>query len=251
MLNLLAVDFETGIEEAWTDIATIVPKLLAFAVVLIVGYFIAKAIAKIFDRVLDGLHFDRAVQKGAVGTALDRAELKASDVLSKIVFYALFLLVLQLAFGLFGTNPVSDLLASVIGYLPKVIAAILIIVIGGAIAAAVKELVEASLGHLSFGRLAATLAAAAIMTVAAFAAVSQLQIAPAIVNGLFYAMLAIIVGSGIIAIGGGGIRPMQARWQKAFDRWDEERPVSVPDTPEKLVSGEKSQHRAGNSRRGH
>jgi hypothetical protein len=45
-------------------------------------------------------------------------------------------------------------------------------------------------------------------------ALSQLQIAPAIVNALFYAMLAIIVGSAVVAVGGGGIRTMQRYWER-------------------------------------
>lgn len=49
------------------------------------------------------------------------------------------------------------------------------------------------------------IAGAAILTVGVFAALSQLQIAPAIVTGLFYAILAIVVGSAVIAIGGGGV----------------------------------------------
>jgi hypothetical protein len=60
--------------------------------------------------------------------------------------------------------------------------------------------------------------------VGGFAALSQLQIAPAIINGLFYGVLAIVVGSAVIAIGGGGIQPMQQRWQSALARWDQEKP---------------------------
>ena len=62
------------------------------------------------------------------------------------------------------------------------------------------------------------------MTVGVFAALNQLQIAPAIVNGLFYAVLAIVAGSAIIAIGGGGIAPMQERWRPALQRYDDEKP---------------------------
>jgi hypothetical protein len=72
--------------------------------------------------------------------------------------------------------------------------------------------------------MVASIAAAAIVAVGFFAALNQLQIAPAIVNGLFYAILAVIAGSALIAIGGGGIKPMQQRWEKALGRWDEERP---------------------------
>ena len=57
-----------------------------------------------------------------------------------------------------------------------------------------------------------------------FAALDQLKIAPAIVQGLFYAALAIIVGSAIIAIGGGGIVPMRAVWEKFLDKVEQEAP---------------------------
>src|SRR5690606_16105742 len=47
-------------------------------------------------------------------------------------------------------------------------------------------------------------------------------IAPTIVNGLFYALLAIVVGVTVVAVGGGGIAPMRQRWEKALERVDDE-----------------------------
>jgi hypothetical protein len=139
--------------------------------------------------------------------------------LGKIIFYALFLIVLQMALGVFGPNPITDLLEGVIAYLSKVIAAILILVIAFAIAAAVRELIDATLGGLSYGRALANIAGAAIVVVARSPRSTQLEIAPAIVTGLFYALLAI--GSAVIAIGGGGIYPMRARWERALAKYDE------------------------------
>jgi hypothetical protein len=52
----------------------------------------------------------------------------------------------------------------------------------------------------------------AILVVGIFAALDQLQIAPVIVNGLFYALLAIIVGVAIVAFGGGGIQTARRYW---------------------------------------
>ncbi len=221
---VLAVEFEQGIEDAFSDVAAFVPKLLGFLVILIVGYLIAKAIAKIADKVLERVGFDKAVERGGVKQALSKSKYDASDIVGKIIFYALFLLVLQLAFGVFGSNPVSDLLTSIIAYLPKVFVAIIIIVIAAAVAAAAKTLIEGSLGGLSYGKALANVASAFIIAFGAFAALSQLQIAPNIVEGLYYAILALIVGSGIIAIGGGGIQPMRAQWEKAMDRVEEEGP---------------------------
>jgi hypothetical protein len=224
MTPVPAVEWSQGIEDAWSDIASFVPKLFGFLVILIVGYFIAKFIAKAANAILERVGFDRAVERGGVKQALDRTRYDASDILSKVIFYALFLIVLQMAFGVFGNNPVSRLLEGVIAYLPKVIAAILIVVVVAAIAAAVRELIDASLGGLSYGRALANGVGIAIVVVGIFAALNQLEIAPEIVNGLFYALLAIVVGSAVIAIGGGGVGPMRTRWENTLDRYDTEKP---------------------------
>jgi len=221
---MLAVSWSRGVEDAWTNVAEFVPKLFGFLLILIIGYFVAKLIAKAVGAILERVGFDKAVERGGIKKALDRSEYDASDILAKVVFYALFLIVLQMAFGVFGPNPISDLLEGVIAYLPKVIAAILIIVIASAIAAAARELIDASLGGLSYGTALANATGIAIVVVGVFAALNQLQIAPAIVTGLFYALLAIIVGSAVIAIGGGGIAPMRSRWDNVLDRYDEEKP---------------------------
>jgi hypothetical protein len=221
---MFAVEYSQGIEDAWAKVTTFVPKFLGFLMILIVGYFVAKTIAKIVDKVLERVGFDKAVERGGVKKALASSKYDASDLLSKIIFYALFLIVLQMAFGVFGANPVSDMLAGVISYLPKVIAAVIIIVISTAIGAAVRELIGASLGGLSYGKKLATAAGLAIVVVGVFAALNQLQIAPSIVNALFYMIVVSIAGVIVVSVGGGGIKPMQARWSGVLAKYDEEKP---------------------------
>jgi hypothetical protein len=215
-------EFKQGIGDAWTDVATFLPKLVGFLLILIIGYFIAKILARILSSILERLGFDRAVERGGIKKALEKSKYDASDILSKIVFYVGMLFVLQLAFGVFGPNPISDLIKGVIAYLPNVFVAIVIVVIGAAIGAAVKEIVEASLGGLSYGRTLAFAAGSAVLVIAVFAALDQLEIAPTIVNGLFLAMLAIVVGSAVVAIGGGGIRTMARYWERASQRLEQE-----------------------------
>jgi len=221
---LSQVDVGGAVEDGLGTIARIVPQLLTFLLILVVGYFIAKAISKVIATLLEKVGFDKAVERGGVKKALEKSKFDPSDILGKLVFYALFLFVLQLAFGVFGPNPISDLITGVISYLPRVFVAIIIVVVAAAIAAAVKEIVEASLGGLSYGKALAFAASSAVLVIGAFAALSQLRIAPAIVNGLFYALLAIIAGSAIIAIGGGGIAPMRTKWEQALAKADEEAP---------------------------
>jgi MFS family permease len=218
------VDFTRGLEQAWTDFMTFLPKLLLAVVILVIGYFVAKLLCRLLNALLDRVGFDRLVERGGVKRALSRTKYDASGLLSKVVFYAVMLFVLQLAFGVFGPNPISSLLTAVIAFLPNIFAAIIIVIVAAGIAAAVRDILQATLSGLNYGRFLANLAAAFIIATGIFAALNQINIAPAIVNGLFYALLAIIAGSAIIAIGGGGVVPMRAQWEKALGRIEREAP---------------------------
>jgi small-conductance mechanosensitive channel len=219
------MDWQGGLEQAWNNVAAFVPKLLACLVILIIGYFIAKAIEKILDRLLERVGFDRWVERGGIKRALARSKLDASSILARIVFYALMLVVLSTAFGVFGDNPISGYLDAAVAYLPKVFVAILIIVIAAAIASGVKTLVESSLGGLSYGRVLANVASVVIIALGVIAALDQLEVAENVVNAVLYASLAAIVGVVVVAVGGGGIQPMQERWRRALARYDEEKDV--------------------------
>lgn len=214
--------FRSGLGTAWAHVATFIPRLIGFLLILVIGYFLAKLVARVVDGILERVGFDRLVERGGVKNALARSKYDPSGLLGMIVFWAVFLFVLQLAFGVFGPNPISVLISGVIAYLPKVFAAILIVIIGAAIAAAAKEILEAVLGGLSYGSTLAKVVAGMVIAVAIFAALSQLQIAPWIVNGLFYAILAIVVLSASISIGVGGIDTMRQYWQRAALRADME-----------------------------
>jgi Conserved TM helix len=220
----LAVDFQGGIESAWSNVATFVPKLAAALLILLVGYLVAKTLASILNKVLERVGFDRVVERGGVRQALARSKYDPSDILAKLVFWTIMLFVLQLAFGVFGANPISDLLRGLIAYLPNIFVAILIIVVAAAIARAVTDLLANLLGAMQGGQLIAKGAGVAILVFAAFAALDQLQIAPRIVTGLWYAILAAVVGSVIVAVGGGGIRTMQRYWERTTSRAEERAP---------------------------
>jgi hypothetical protein len=211
-------------ERAWDVTAEFLPKLGAFLVILIAGYFVALFLGGLLDKVLTRVGFDRWVERGGIKQALSRSGYHVSDILGKIAFYTIFLFVLQMAFDVFGPNSISNLLTNIISYLPNVFVAIVITVIAASIGAGVRDIVSASIGGLGYGKIVANLAGGAILVIGAFAALNQLGIAPAIVNGLFYAMLAIIVGVSVVAIGGGGIQPMRQRWENTLNRMDMEIP---------------------------
>jgi hypothetical protein len=210
----LAVDFQGGVSSAWSNVITFVPKLAAALVIILVGYLLAKVVASVLDKVLERVGFDRAVERGGLRQALARSKYDPSDVIAKLAFWLIFLVSLQLAFGVFGPNPVSDLLRGLIAYLPNVVVAIVIVVVAAAIAKAVSDLGSGLLSGVSGGQVIAKGAGVAVLVFGAFAALDQLQVAPRIVTGLWYAILAAVVGSVVVAVGGGGIRTMQRYWER-------------------------------------
>lgn len=209
------IDIEGGLEEAWADVVTFAPKLLGFFIILLIGYFIAKALSKVANAVLERVGFDDLVERGAMRQAFERSKTDASDVIGVVVFWLVFLIALQLAFGIWGPNPISDLMEGLIGYLPNIIVAVVILVIASVLAKALTDILEPMLGAVRGGTIIARGAGIAILVVGVFAALDQLQVAPAIVTGLFYALLIMVVGSTVVAFGVGGI-PIARRY---LERW--------------------------------
>lgn len=213
-----------ALTSALTSIATFVPKLVLFLVILVIGIIVAKALAKIVDRVLEKVGFDRAVERGGVGKALAHSSYDASDILAKVVYYAVLLFTLQLAFSAFGPNPVSALLTTFVAFLPRVFVAIIIVVVTAAIAQGVKGLIEGALGGLSYGKVLANIAAVFILGLGIIAALNQVGIATTVTTPVLVAVLATVAGVIIVGAGGGLIKPMQHRWERYLSTAETEVP---------------------------
>src|SRR5680860_1484144 len=200
-----------ALDSAWTTIATFVPKLIGFILILIIGLIIAKFIAKALAKVLEKVGFDKAVERGGVKKVLAKSSMDASNIVGKLVYYTLVLFVLQLAFGVFGPNPISLLITSLIAFLPKIIVAIVIIVVAAAIAAAVKTLIEGTLGGLSYGKVLANIASLFILGLGVIAALNQVDVATTVTTPVLIAVLATMSGGIIVGAGGGLIKPRRPR----------------------------------------
>jgi Flp pilus assembly pilin Flp len=221
---LASVNYSQGVSSAWANVATFVPKLFAFIVIVVIGYVVAKVITKVITKVLQKVGFDDLVERGGVKKALAKSKYDAAAILAKLVFYAIMLFVLSTGFGVFGANPISGYLKAVIAYLPLVFVAIVILVVAAAIAAAAKGLIQNSLGGLSYGRMLANGASIAVLAFGFIAALDELKIAANVVNAVMYAVLVAIVGVVIVAVGGGGVKTMSQRWETVASKYDEEKP---------------------------
>jgi hypothetical protein len=218
------MDFPAVLQDGLAAVIAFVPLALLFLLILVVGLIVAKVISKALDKLLEKVGFDRLVERGGIKKALAGSKLDASDIVAKIVYYTLVLFVLQFAFGVFGPNPVSDLLQGIIGFLPKIIVAIIIVVIASAIAAGAKGLIQNTLGGLSYGKLLGNVVAVFILFLGITAALNQIEVATTVTTPILIAVLAIIAGVIIVGAGGGLIKPMQARWEAMLTKAEEEAP---------------------------
>ena len=81
---------KTALNDGLSTIAEFVPKLVAFLLILVIGLLVAKLISKALSGLLEKVGFDRAVERGGVKRALAQSKLDASDIVAKIVYYAIW-----------------------------------------------------------------------------------------------------------------------------------------------------------------
>lgn len=218
----LAVDWGRGVSDAWSSVVRFVPKLAGFLAIVVVGWLLVRAATKIIAAVLERVGFARAVERGGIGRLLAHSRYDASTVVGKLVQATLLLFVLQLAFGVFGPNPVSDLIRGVVTFLPRITVAVVIVVVGAALAAATRSFLSRALGGLPYGPTVGTLAATLILIGFVKAALDEVQVATSVTTPILYALLATVVGIAVVGIGGGLIRPMERRWEDVLYRSEQE-----------------------------
>ncbi|AAZ54555.1 hypothetical protein JCM3263A_05090 [Thermobifida fusca] len=224
MFTPLAVtDIGQGIGSVWGSLVAFIPRLAVFLVVLILGWLLAKLIGRLVAKALAKVGLDRALERGGLGSYFQRSRFNASDIAGKFVYYAGVLIVLQLAFSVFGpNNPITQMLNSVVAWLPHLAVALIIVVVAALIARAVRELASEALGGLSYGKVLANTAGVFIVGLGIIAALNQIGVAAAVTLPILIAVLAAVAGILIVGVGGGLIRPMQQRWEGWLDRAESE-----------------------------
>ncbi|HEX7091977.1 MAG TPA: mechanosensitive ion channel [Longimicrobiales bacterium] len=218
------------LEEGILQIAAFLPQLAAALGLLLAGYAIAKMVERGTDRALHRIGFDRWMREGGVTEALERAgtTLDPSTALAKLVFWTVMLLVILLAANALGLVVVSTLFSELLAYIPNVIAAVIILILGIVLGEFVKDLVLASAGALPGGRTLARAAKAAVIVLAVFMGLEQLDIAEDIVLVAFIA----VVGAGALAAGiafGLGGRDVAAEITREWYERTRQRPRVVRD----------------------
>jgi hypothetical protein len=192
-----------------------IPKLLGFLVILLVGWLVASALERVVALLLRKIGFDRIANRIGLTRLEQRMNVRmdTAGLLAKIVFWFVFLVFLIPAVDALGLTSVSSLLGQLIAYIPNVFVAILILFLGTLAATFVADLVRGATASANIGNanVFANIARYAILGFVAIIALEQLQIAPAILNILFTAIVGALALAFGLAFGLGG-RESAQRW---------------------------------------
>ena len=121
-----------------------------------------------------------------------------------MAFWFIFIYAIAAAIGALKIPTLTNFMANVQNYLPNVIAAVLILVIGVALAGAAGGLVDRLAGDTASGRMARAVGPALILAIVVFMVLNQLKIAPAIVTTTYIALIGMLAVAGALAFGLGG-----------------------------------------------
>jgi hypothetical protein len=191
------------------EVLLFLPRLLTFAVILIVGYLIARVVRTLLTKGLRAIHFDNIATRAGVTRALELAgtRLDAAAVLAEVVFWWIFLVFIEMAVDALGLTQITAFINAVLGYIPNVFVAILILIIGALIANVVADVVKGAAGEagLTMAPMLAGVARWAILLFAFLAALTQLNVAQNMIFILFAALVGMMALAGGLALGLGGV----------------------------------------------
>jgi hypothetical protein len=198
----------TSLAAALALLFSAIPKIIGFGLILIVGWFVASLIDRGLAAILRSIHFNDLSRRAGLTDFIERMGMNTdpAGMVGIVVKWFIRLIALVVAFDALGLPAVSDVLRQLLLWLPNVVVALVVLVIGGLAARALSNVVRgaASEAGLSNSNFLAKASATVVWAFAIVVAVNQLGIATELVNTLFMAVVgAVALGLGL-AFGLGG-----------------------------------------------
>jgi len=174
------------------------PSLIGALIILFAGYLLAKVLERLTDRGLRRVHFNQLLEQGGVTQAVERSgtHVNPTRVVANLVFWVVMFTVIMLAATTLGLESLANVMSTLVGYIPNVIAAIVIILVGLVLGGFVGGLIGASAGAVHGGRALARIGRGGVILLAIFMALQELGIATDIVTTAF----AILFGAIALAL---------------------------------------------------
>jgi Conserved TM helix len=218
----LAVDWDRGISDAWSEIARAGPKLGVFVGILTVGVLGIRVLARLADRILGRAGADALLDECGLARLLRRPAADLRTAFVRLAAGAGGLLTLHLALAVFGDNPADDTVRDLLLLAVRIIVASGLVALGSALATAARRFVTDVLQGSGYAPALSRGAGLVVLLVAGKAALDEVGVATSVTTPILYAVLAAAVGVTVVGVGGGLIRPMQRRWEDVLGRAEDE-----------------------------
>src|SRR5919112_340871 len=224
-MSIAAVDLGNSVQQALDSFFGFLPNLLGFLVILAIGWVIARVVKAAVTKALQKVGVDRALHSGSTGRYVDRVapDTSPSRVIGMLAFWFIFLGALAIAVSQLGIAALDNFVAAIGAYIPNIIAAVLIFVIAGAVAAAVGGLVARTMGDTPTGKVVGSVVPVLVMAIATFMILNQLQIAPEIVTITYAALIGGVFLAMALAFGLGGREVAGRMLSDAYEKGQEQR----------------------------
>jgi hypothetical protein len=179
-----------SLKEIWLGIANFIPNFLAAIVIAVVGWIIGAILFKLVSQLIKLAKVDNALRAAGFEKILQKADIKLDSgaFVGALVKWFFIIVFLVAAFEVLGlTQIVSFLQDVVLGYIPQVIVAVLIILVAAVVAEAMQKLVVSTSKAINSNsaNFAGKVTKWAIWTFAILVAITQLGIAVTFINTLF------------------------------------------------------------------
>src|SRR3954469_1430779 len=172
------------------------PKVLAFVLILVVGWIIAGLIARGVAALLRGIHFNQVAERSGFAAFVRNIGVKTdcAGFLALVAKWFIRLIVLVVAFDALGLPAVSDVLRQLLLWLPNLAVGIVVLIVGGLLANAAAGLLRGATASAGFKHpeLIANVGRVSVWIFAIIVAVNQIGIAQTLVNTLFMGAVALV-----------------------------------------------------------
>ncbi|MFZ5624016.1 MAG: mechanosensitive ion channel family protein [Gemmatimonadota bacterium] len=193
-MNELLERLRAGAEQ----LGTVVPALAGASVILLTGYFLARQVERWIDRTLKRLDFNRMAEAGGISEAVrEGSGLDPIHAVGKLIFWLVMLVVILLASTALGLESINEMFGAMLSFIPTIISAIVIVILGIIVGEFVRGLILASAGRVAGVPTLAKVAKGAVVLIAIFMAVQQVGVAEEIVTAAF----TLILGAVALAVG--------------------------------------------------
>ncbi len=190
-------------------VVAFVPNLVVAVVIFAVGWLVGVGLGRVVAQVVNALRVDSALRSTGIERVLSRAgfQLSAGKFLGTLVEWFFIVVFLVAALDVLNLTTVNLFISQVVlGYLPQVIVAVLILLVAAVVAEALENLVVASAkaAEVASANFLGKVARYAIWIFAILAALAQLNVATAFVQTLFTGIVIAVSLAVGLAFGLGG-----------------------------------------------